>query len=143
MDYLKRAFQGISRITISSASATRTPPVTQEKSPVEELVQSFRECCRLIDYFAGLENAESIEADRALHESKIREHLKMIIFILQEESSRWINDANELSLDDPSILNDEEQLQTKMPCISTFLKYRMVYELCTRAQRDLPRGCMP
>lgn len=139
MDYLKRAFQGISRIT----STARSPLVVQEKSPVEELVQSFRECCRLIDYFAGLENAESIEADRALHESKVREHVKKVISILQEESSIWIDEADELGLDVPSIFDDEDQLQTKLPCISAFLKRRMVYELCTRAQRDLPRGCMP
>jgi hypothetical protein len=137
MDYFKRAFtEGISRITNA-----RQTPVVEIKTPVEELLFSFRECCRLIDHFASLDNADSLEADRSLHESKVRDHVKKVISILQEESLWWM--SNKVDEINSSARPDEEATLARLPCIATLLKRRMIHELCTRAQRDLPRGCMP
>ena len=142
MDYLKKALQAASD-SLNKIKITR--PVSDDKSPREILIFRFSEFCRIIDHSADLENANSVEADKALHESKVREHIKVIISILQQESELWVSNSLEIENRSPRWTESDKKTNQleNLPCISTFISRKYVHEICVRAQRDLPRGCWP
>ena len=106
---------------------------TSKRLPQEELVVLFKECCAIIDDLADTDDHESSESDRMLYESKVRPNLKAMINLLQGESERWLAQYSESP--DPEI--------NELPCIDIFLRLHMMQELCVRAVRDMPRGCLP
>ena len=123
----KKIMGNMGNMTLSSSKIDRPS--------IEEFEYRFTETLRIIDYYAELPNAESLEADKALHESKVREHIKFAIHILQNEGELWKDNSQVL---DPSV-----HLSSITPCLYMFIQRRYMQELCNRALRDRPRGCMP
>jgi hypothetical protein len=86
MDFLKKAVQAAS----SSFSKISLNRQIDKRNSVNELIYRFKEICKILDYFSELENANSIEVDKQLHESKVREHFRVILNLLEDESDAWI-----------------------------------------------------
>jgi hypothetical protein len=79
----------------------------------------------------------------------VRPNLKLMIALLQAESDNWLSKYAECP--DPQT--------SDLPCLDAFLRLHMMQvhfqnvhvdfshlrlqELCTRAMRDMPRGCLP
>ncbi len=74
------------------------------------------------------------DAERLFHDSKAREHIKEILKLLQADDARWVHSHSQSS--------DAESVEKAYPCIDIFLSHHMMRELCTRALKDSPRGCM-
>ena len=60
--------------------------------------------------------------------------MRAMIKLLHEEDERW---ARKL-FDHP-----ESENISDLPCIEAFLQHYVMQELCNRALKDKPRGCMP
>jgi hypothetical protein len=57
-----------------------------------------------------------------------------MILLLQSESDKWYLNYTG---------NEDELDIAVMPCFDVFLHHHMMLELCRRAIRDLPKGCLP
>lgn len=104
-------------------------------SSQQALESNFRSVCELIEQLASLPDSKTAEGERKLQQSKVKQHLKEIVAILEDESYRWCkrNDVN--------FRDDAGSCET--PCMDVFLQSRMLQELCNRAVLDTPRGCLP
>jgi len=76
-----------------------------------------------------------VEGDKALQGSKVRDHINEMIKLLREEDERWSYKLIEN--------NEEMDNISELPCIEAYLHYRVMPELCNRALKDRPRGCLP
>jgi hypothetical protein len=76
-----------------------------------------------------------VEGERGFYESKARDNVKEILRLIQAEDVRWVAShdaaAGQAGSDDLAY-----------PCMSLFMGKHMMGELCSRANRDRPRGCM-
>ena len=131
---LSLAKQSINAMSGQSSEVKSTPVV--HENPQQRIEALFRASCDLIERLAGSPDSKTAEGDRKLQQSKVKQYLKEIVYILQEEGFRWLK-RNKTNPDRDIELNSET------PCIDTFLQSRMVQELCNRAVLDMPRGCLP
>ena len=99
----------------------------------EEILRLYKSIIQILDTLSDRDDATSPEVDRLLYESKVRSHLKLLVNILQCESDEWLSKYNENS--DPELID--------LPCINAFLECHMMHELCSRAVKDIPKGCLP
>ena len=67
---------------MKAASEELDNAVRENETPVQELGRRLDSCLELIDYYASTNFADSVEADRALHSSKVREHARVVIRLL-------------------------------------------------------------
>jgi hypothetical protein len=104
-----------------------------ERPPQDEVYEAFKSLCAIIDELAGKPDAGTTDADRALYESKAREHVRDIIGLMQLEGDDWL-----VHISKPSTGETFE-----MPCLDVFLQMNMMHELAKRATADLPRGTLP
>ena len=131
---LSLAKQSINAMS-GQSSEVKSIPVVHE-NPQQRIEALFRASCDLIERLASSSDSKTAEGDRKLQQSKVKQYLKEIVYILQEEGFRWLK-RNKTNPDRDIELNSET------PCIDTFLQSRMVQELCNRAVLDMPRGCLP
>jgi hypothetical protein len=122
-----------SRTPTSSTISTDRPSANKA-----ELLRLFRAICDVFDAISKSSvDAHSVEAERKLNQSKVREYFGSIILILKidrEHDHRLSRMAREdRSLDDAK----------RGVCIDAFVQNMMVQELCNRAIFDSPRGTMP
>lgn len=136
---LKAAKQGLQILaTVSAAASELTsaplPIPPSERSPQEQLVFLFKAVTEEIDSMAEDEDySETPETDQRVYNSKLRAYLKSMIVLIQAESDTWI--AKYALSPDPEV--------SDLPCLDTFLQKHIMQELCIRAIRDIPRGCLP
>lgn len=133
---LSLAKQSINAMSGSQSDVKTTSGAFVHENPQQRIELLFRATCDLIERLASSADSKSSEGDRKLQQSKVKQYLKEIVYILQEEGFRWLK-RNKTNPDRDIDLNSET------PCIDTFLQSRMVQELCNRAVLDMPRGCLP
>jgi hypothetical protein len=128
---IKAAKQGIQ--IISSAAEAALSSNLPKRKPDEEFHHCFLSVCNIIDELGKLPDADSPEVDNLLFESKVKYHLRVMLMLMEEESDRWFQEMN----------SSQHSELSPMPCFDAFLHHRVILELCDRAIRDLPRGCLP
>ena len=79
------------------------------------------------------------EADKALHSSKVRDHLREMVRLLHEEDEIWARRSIDITDTDSSDVTDGSG---DHPCLESFLQCHVMQELCNRALKDRPRGCI-
>lgn len=77
----------------------------------------------------------TVEGERAFFDSKARDHVKELLRLIQVEDMRWVASHN-----NAAAAQGSDDLV--YPCMSVFMGKHMMGELCSRANRDRPRGCM-
>jgi hypothetical protein len=130
---LSLAKQSIQAISIIAGDDSNMAEPARE-SPHQLLESNFRAACELMEALACMPDSKTLEGDRRLQQSKVKNFLKEVVAILEEESNKW----NKRSV---SPLDGDGSPGT--PCMDVFLQSRMVQELCNRAVLDSPRGCLP
>ena len=133
---LKRAKEGLAAIT-HAASELMSSGQASSRRPGEELLNSFKDFCAEIDTLAEADDMESTDGGGVVIDTNVFEQLSVIIDLLRRESREW-----SLSGGDPSgplVEYDAAKLQ----CLEVFVENHMMHEICMRAIRDIPRGCMP
>eukprot|EP01041_Mallomonas_annulata_P012005 gene12005-25155_t len=129
----KAAIQGIQLIQ-TVTSAVSDVALAPARKPQEEFLFRFRVSCQLIDHYASVDDSDSVEADKALHASKVRDHLREMVRLLHDEDEVWAKRSVDVT--------DHEDDEEDHPCLEAFLQYHVMQELCNRALKDKPRGCM-
>jgi hypothetical protein len=71
----------------------------------------------------------SAESEKALQDSKVRDHVREMLKHLQQEDELWVN----------SHLQKTDDEVRDHPCLEVFLQNHIMEELCTRANKDRPR----
>ena len=102
-------------------------------SPRDVLISLVHSVCGVIDQHAISDGADSLEGDRVLYESNAREYLRHIIDMLIADGARWVD----------SMAGAAGSSDVELECVDAFLQTNAMHELCRRAGRDLPRGCLP
>ena len=129
-------------------------PTFQSKKPVDDFLMRFQTVCQTLDNLAKLDNASSgvffhrsiadkiilycdllsivlAEAEKVLNDSKVRDHMKVMLRHLQVEDEQWVAaHVNHIS--------GEDEIR-EHPCLEVFLHNHVMEELCSRAKRDKPR----
>jgi hypothetical protein len=133
----KRAKQGIEALK-NVASELMSPSATSPAyRPHQELILAFKSFCEDIDRAADCDTTDSMGDFDIKVDSKACDRLAVIVELLRRESRDWIRD-NRLAVTLPTH-HDTFQLL----CFEAFVENHMTQELCLRAIRDVPRGCMP
>lgn len=103
---------------------------------VEEFMLLFKAICEILDTIidAYLTNSEE---DIEINQSKIKNHLKLMITTMEKESINWFHGQKDYQ----SQLSGG--LMTDMPCINALISNHILQELCERASKDIPCGCLP
>lgn len=137
---LQLAKQGSAQIissvnkAITTATISAPAPKAVELSKTDELTLLFKEICEIIEYLALLPDADSIDTDAKVSQTPLRQKLKRMVEILQEEGDGWQSSQRYFS--------EADEEQSAVPCIDHFIQLNVVSELCNRAMNDTPRGIM-
>jgi hypothetical protein len=125
-------------------------PAFAPRKPVDDFLFRFQSVLQLLDNLARLENSNSgeffsaimssraynpspAESEKALYDSKVRDHVREMLRHLQHEDELWVN-SHVQRIDDE--VRDH-------PCLEVFLQNHIMEELCTRAKKDRPRLVRP
>jgi hypothetical protein len=103
---------------------------------VEEFMLLFKSICEILDSIIDSYLTNS-EEDMEINESKIKNHLKLMISTMEKESINWFHGQKDYQ----SQLSGG--LMTDMPCINALISNHILQELCERSSKDVPCGCMP
>lgn len=133
---LAKQSMGIMSSGAGHADGRSTHGTVAKVNPQHRVEELFRTTCELLEKLASSADSKSLEGERKLQQSKVKQYLKEMVYLLQEEGFRWLK----RNKTDP---DRDVELNSETPCIDTFLQSRMVQELCNRAVLDNPRGCLP
>lgn len=133
MSLAKQSIQVMSGGIVNMEGKGNTPLSTV--TPQQSLDMNFRAVFEIAELLASSNYSKTAEGEWKLNQSKVKQHLKEIVTILEDESYRWCK-RHDLNFKDNS-------MGYETPCMDAFLQSRMVQELCNRAVLDTPRGCLP
>ena len=131
-------------ISTAISNATNSPAGSghTKLTPKEELIQLFEDFCSIVDRLAKLPNSDTLDADVRLNQSPVRTILKKIIYLLQQESQRWI-DHQRYHTQRLHSNRKQHFEELEIPCLEYVLQSSMISEIINRALTDTPRGLMP